>query len=819
MAAPKEHAWSSPCVQLAALQSAFVSELSTPETTSSRSPPPSKSQSTQILQRSSQEFKSSAQLCSAVICCDADHSVPDSCAADCRECPLSAPSSPCSDIHHISSACTQPSCEAATSSTSAVVCSSVIACCDNTACSDAPSSPCSQSDCSASPDCSSMTLAVPTIATCCTDETCESELTPSIKAKVGMLCKSSVPATSDFHSHAHAQVHRPHKECKDCRGAISSVGTSEGGRLYSSFQELLDCCCCSMPPMTEQCCVAPSPSPCRTAHPSPAGGLGLVAHDNQYSAHDAAQSYTPSSSIVTNATQRTTPGRDYRGSRASTVSTAATPQPVLTSPSSASHLSSAGLYASTSSQDKQRSTSGSSFDTISFEDMYPGLQSWNDCMFEQPHLHRSHGGCLPPAMTLCNSDLCQTAAPHSHWLPNGHNQRVSAIQASSIQPDFRPQLCQWGGCGERFWTVEELVAHVNYFHLARKDAAEGVQSPVDKSFLQGKEREAKQVAQAHTPAEAQTGTSTLECLWKDCHEFAMPEKLELGTFAPTTEADACKTGNATQDDKISLAMLQHLLHDHLGQHSSSPFPLKGQHSHPLPTPTAQHAGCMPRIPPIENAQGRQKRKNSENSALCSKTDRLFCRWEGCSSVFDSHAALTDHIETAHVGFGKAEYECRWLGCPRHASGHQFSQKQKVLRHIQTHTGDRPFKCTQCGKRFSEQNTLAQHVRTHTLERPYVCDYPGCAKAFSVAGSLTIHKRTHTGSKPFICNFPGCGKAFAESSNLTKHIRTHTGDKPFRCEECGKCFSRPDQASRHKKTHERKRAKTDVAVEEAQAILG
>ena len=457
---------------------------------------------------------------------------------------------------------------------------------------------------------------------------------------------------------------------------------------------------------------------------------------------------------------------------------------------------------------------GSYTDTVSLEDIFPGLQSWNDCTFEQPHLHSSHGGCLPPAMTLCNSDMCQTSAPHSHWMPNmqphhAPHASAGAMQTSASQQDARPQLCQWGGCNERFWTVEELVAHVNHSHLARKNAADTVHTPAETSFLPVTENEAKHAPQPHTAAEAQDAVNSLECLWKDCHQVPMPDKLEYGTFSPTTEAQAWKVGNAAQqNDKISLAILQHLLHDHLGQHSAPPLSLKGEHLAPSTTSAAAHApGSLSLSASSEGVAWSKKRKGSVSSALCSETEQLFCRWEGCSCVFDTHAALTDHIETAHVGSGKAEYECRWVGCARHASGQKFSQKQKVLRHLQTHTGDRPFKCGQCGKRFSEQNTLAQHMRTHTLERPYVCDHPGCGKAFSVAGSLTIHKRTHTGSKPFVCSFPGCGKAFAESSNLTKHVRTHTGDKPFRCDECGKCFSRPDQASRHRKTHERKRAKS------------
>lgn len=184
------------------------------------------------------------------------------------------------------------------------------------------------------------------------------------------------------------------------------------------------------------------------------------------------------------------------------------------------------------------------------------------------------------------------------------------------------------------------------------------------------------------------------------------------------------------------------------------------------------------------------------AAAAATSDVLECEWDGCALRFLRHDDLTSHISEVHVGSGQSTYRCRWANCKRHAT--VFPQRQKVMRHIQTHTGDKPFKCTTCRRRFSEMNIMKQHLRTHTGEKPYECDF--CPSTFTISSALTIHRRKHTGVKPFECNVPGCGKKFAESSNLTKHRRTHTGERPFACAfpGCDKRFSRPDQVRHHRK---------------------
>lgn len=114
-----------------------------------------------------------------------------------------------------------------------------------------------------------------------------------------------------------------------------------------------------------------------------------------------------------------------------------------------------------------------------------------------------------------------------------------------------------------------------------------------------------------------------------------------------------------------------------------------------------------------------------------------CCWTGCDvESFASTAELMVHLTEAHVGKGKKEYECRWRGCDRfttddpnlgeekrddeeeedketaegidldlNVEGHDekderrierlvgrggFGQRQKVIRHLQSHVGTFPF---------------------------------------------------------------------------------------------------------------------------------
>ncbi|KIY69513.1 hypothetical protein CYLTODRAFT_349295 [Cylindrobasidium torrendii FP15055 ss-10] len=64
----------------------------------------------------------------------------------------------------------------------------------------------------------------------------------------------------------------------------------------------------------------------------------------------------------------------------------------------------------------------------------------------------------------------------------------------------------------------------------------------------------------------------------------------------------------------------------------------------------------------------------------------------------------------------------------------------ALTRAPSSTGPSRHECNICGKRFSRPSGLKIHVTTHTGEKPYVCSEDGCGRAFSVQSNMRRHVR-------------------------------------------------------------------------------
>jgi regulatory protein SWI5 len=81
-----------------------------------------------------------------------------------------------------------------------------------------------------------------------------------------------------------------------------------------------------------------------------------------------------------------------------------------------------------------------------------------------------------------------------------------------------------------------------------------------------------------------------------------------------------------------------------------------------------------------------------------------------------------------------------------------------------------------------------------ITNKWTCLYPECGKVFGRRENIRSHVQTHLGDRQYKCN--GCGKKFVRQHDLKRHAKIHTGNKPYKC-PCGAGFARQDALTRHR----------------------
>ncbi|ODM86964.1 putative zinc finger protein [Orchesella cincta] len=133
--------------------------------------------------------------------------------------------------------------------------------------------------------------------------------------------------------------------------------------------------------------------------------------------------------------------------------------------------------------------------------------------------------------------------------------------------------------------------------------------------------------------------------------------------------------------------------------------------------------------------------------------------------------------------------------------HRYRTLPNLMSHISSlHTQEKPFPCTECPAEFALSSSLRSHIiRAHRkgewVNKCFVCD-----KKFSTQQVLYRHLQTHTGERPYICSHSGCNKNFPTQGELRRHLSFHIGDKKYTGSVCGKKFVTNGTRNQHVKTH-------------------
>jgi len=163
-----------------------------------------------------------------------------------------------------------------------------------------------------------------------------------------------------------------------------------------------------------------------------------------------------------------------------------------------------------------------------------------------------------------------------------------------------------------------------------------------------------------------------------------------------------------------------------------------------------------------------------------KTDAYDC--QTCSLGFSTKADLDKHSKV-----------CQRIPCSEKC-GKKFTTTTKMEEHVrQVHTEEaKKYKCDKCDKSYSRPSSLHTHKNREHEKTTVEC--PDCMQMINSV-QFTKHKRFVHGDKPYKCTL--CGKDFAQAGDLKRHTNTvHFAMKNFKCSLCDKAFGQNSHLKYH-----------------------
>ena len=161
------------------------------------------------------------------------------------------------------------------------------------------------------------------------------------------------------------------------------------------------------------------------------------------------------------------------------------------------------------------------------------------------------------------------------------------------------------------------------------------------------------------------------------------------------------------------------------------------------------------------------------------------RCPDCNKLFFSKAAYHEHMQTHIVKPNRPSNQYLM-------STEQVDMNQTVDNAICSFS-EKSYKCSICDQEFTYREELLEHSESHEAAKPHKCDT--CGARLSHISALRRHKLTHGGHKPHQCSV--CNRAFFHKCDLQRHYSIHGKTKHFECSVCNKKFSSSYYLKSHK----------------------